>query len=85
MLGRNSVGRLRRIFKSGGEVRVVADVCEALSEFYVTPFPSSEVGIYKFRNWSARDVSLNVENISGKVMILPHKEEMIAFRLLHTC
>jgi len=85
MLGRNSAGRLRRIFKSGGEVRVVADVCESLSEFYITPFPSSEVGIYKFRNWSAHDVSLKVKNISGKVIILPHKGEMIAFLLLYTC
>lgn len=79
-----SVGRLKKIQKVGSRVELTADVCESLENFFTYPIESRKIGVFKFTNWTAHDVIIDVSAINGKVMVLPWLDELVAIHLLHT-
>lgn len=74
----------KKILKFENKIVLIADICDDLHDFFENPIKSNKVGIWKLGSWNHRNVSVSLETVYGKCMILPFKNEHIALRLLHT-
>jgi len=80
-----SIGKIKKILKSDSGVTIIADICSAPESFFSYPDDSRRYGVYQVSKWTDQDVQVNLQDISGKCMMLPiDKETWVAIHLLHT-
>ncbi|KAJ1519119.1 hypothetical protein ONE63_011273 [Megalurothrips usitatus] len=81
----HSICHLRKITKRGDSVTIVADCCDDTQSFFTYPTDSRLVGVFKInRQQTRKKVEMCIDDIKGKVMVLPHGDERIAIKLVHT-
>lgn len=79
-----NVAQVKKILKSENGIVLIADVCNDLHDFFEIPIKSSKVGIWKLGSWIHQNVSVSLETVRGKCIVLPFENERIAIKLLHT-
>lgn len=75
---------LLNIVKRGNDIYLIANKFKKKEDFYVYPFPSSLIRIFKVSNLERQRIAVALTDIQSKCWLIPYKEFYVSIPLLHS-
>lgn len=75
---------LLNIVKRGNDIYLITNKFKKKEDFYVYPFPSSLIRIFKVSNLDNQRIVVALTDIQSKCWLIPYKEFYVSIPLLHS-
>lgn len=75
---------LLNVVKRREDIYLITNKFNKKEDFYVYPFPSSHIRIFKVSNLGDQRIVVPLTNIQSKCWLMPYKEYFVSVPLLHS-